>query len=81
MVKYFINVFENLNMNRRRVVHVLSSSGFAGAEKVVSDIVNNLSSKFDFLVISYLNKDLREFIKAKMSVGRIFGVVKLKNFV
>ncbi|MEM5832541.1 MAG: glycosyltransferase [Candidatus Aenigmatarchaeota archaeon] len=65
-------------MNRRRVVHVLSSSGFAGAEKVVSDIVNNLSSKYDFLVISYPNKDLREFVRAKIEFyNNVFDLWRL----
>lgn len=73
-----LNLLEKLGMNKKRIVHVLSSSNFAGAERIVTDIVNNLSTKYDFLVLSYPNKDLKEYIYAKVEFyNNFFDLLRL----
>lgn len=71
----------------KKVLHVLTSNSYSGAENVVISIINGLKDKFDFLycsrdgdIRSTLNRDEIKFIPIdKMGIMEIRRVVKLCN--
>lgn len=69
---------------KKKILHILNSSSFSGAEKVVLSIIKNLEDEFDFAYMSLSGEigkildehRVRSFLVSRLSVQQIQRVIK-----